>query len=178
MRGSPARRSHFKKPCMAPHTSKTVTLTLISKNHAWHPSWHEISWDWVRKLNQVPQYGTSDKTLSHSYLLARFWCLPLPSPPSSATPGPPLSSLWKAGGLWWGSCYRIQVPQANLQPTSQKGNLTSPTYMPNIYIYFLQVHSEWGKEELRVSSESSVDEVTKAQILISITRVKTILGKN
>ena len=50
--------------------------------------------------------------------------------------------------------------------------------MSYIYIYFLQVHSEWGKEELRVSSESSVDEVTKAQILISITRVKTILGKN
>ena len=46
------------------------------------------------------------------------------------------------------------------------------------YIYFGQVHSDWGEEELRVSSESSVDEVTKAQILISITRVKTILGKN
>ena len=51
--------------------------------------------------------------------------------------------------------------------------------MSYIYIYFLQVHSEWdSEEELRVSSESSVDEVTKAQILISITRVKTILGKN
>ena len=53
--------------------------------------------------------------------------------------------------------------------------------MPIRYIYFLQVHSEWdSEEELRVSSESSVDEVTHTQILIhdSITRVETILGKN
>ena len=45
-------------------------------------------------------------------------------------------------------------------------------------MFRLQVHSEWGDEELRVSSESSVEEVTAAQILIlnSMKRVETILG--
>ena len=81
---------------------------------------HCISW-WCSVLNNF---------------LPRFCCPLLPSLPFSATPGPPPSSLWKAGGFWWASL-SLWVP-------------TKP---------FFQVYSEWGEGEVMVSSESTVDEV-------------------
>ena len=129
----------------------------------------------------------SRSLINHIYF-ARFCCLLPPFPPFSATPGPPPSSLLKAGAFWWGSNTKYTIPNTKYTTPKCSGELLSlwyspspsqtlfqkwfretwsPVCLPTRYLYSLhQVHSEWGEKELRVSSESSVDEVIRKGLLL------------
>ena len=76
-------------------------------------------------------------------------------------------SFLKAEGIWWAALAMVfSFPKPNLLPKVIRGTW-SPVCLPTRYLYSLhQVHSEWGEKELRVSSESSVDEVTTNLFLI------------